>query len=112
MAVISITLVDFCFNKHVSTNVCESVVHSASCHLYWIPPGVCSFSPPPLPPYILYSDDCRSKQENTYLVRFAYDSAVLSLLMGAQDAHGASFDDFLSWCDKSYLDLNVNKSKE
>ena len=68
--------------------------------------------PPPPPPYILYSDDCRSKQENTYLVRFAYDSAVLSLLMGAQDAHGASFDDFLSWCDKSYLDLNVNKSKE
>ena len=62
--------------------------------------------------YILYSDDCRSNQENSSLVRFADDSALLSLLLGTQDGHGASLDDFISWCDKSYLDLNVNKSKE
>ena len=59
--------------------------------------------------YILYSDDCRSNQENSYLVRFADDSALLSLLLGTQDGHGASHDDFLSWCDKSYFDLNVKK---
>ena len=62
--------------------------------------------------YILYSDDCLSNQENSSLVRFADDSALLSLLLGTQDGHGASLDDFISWCDKSYLDLNVNKSKE
>ena len=62
--------------------------------------------------YSLYSDDCRSNQENSYLVRLADDSALLSLVLGTQDGHGASADDFLSWCDKSYLDLNVNKTKE
>ncbi len=53
--------------------------------------------------YILYSDDCRSNQGNSYLVRFADHSALLSLLLGTQAGHGASLDDFLSWCDKSYL---------
>ena len=83
-------MVDVYFNKHVSTNVCEYVVLSASCVLS------------PLL-YILYSDDCRSNQGNSYLVRFADHSALLSLLLGTQAGHGASLDDFLSWCDKSCL---------
>ena len=53
--------------------------------------------------YILYSDDCRSIQGNSYLVRFADHSALLSLLLGTRAGHGASLDDFLSWCDKSCL---------
>ena len=61
--------------------------------------------------YILYMDDCHSNQENSYLVKFADDSALLSLL-GTQDGHGAGLYDFTEWCDKSYLDLNVNKTKE
>ena len=31
--------------------------------------------------YILYTDDCRSNQENSYLVTFGDDSALLSLLL-------------------------------
>ena len=74
----------------MSTSVCEHVL-SASCHLYWIPPGVCVLSPLL---YIMYTDDCRSNQENSYLVRFADDSALLSLLRGTQDGHSAALDDF------------------
>ncbi len=44
--------------------------------------------------YIMYTNDCRSNQENSYLVKFADDSALLSLLQGTQDGHGAALDDF------------------
>ena len=60
------------------------------------------------------------------MVKFADDSAVLSLLLGIQDGHGAALDDFTEWCDdftewcddftewcdESYLELNVNQTKE
>ena len=79
----------------MSTSVCEHVVLSASCHLYWIPPGVVLSSLL----YIVYTDDCRSNQENSYLVKFADDSALLSLLLWTQDGHGAALSDFTEWCD-------------
>ena len=60
----------------------------------------------------MYIDDCRSNQESSYLVTFADDSALLSLLLGTQDGHGAAPDDFTEWCDESHLDLNVNNAKE
>ena len=56
---------------------CDHVVLSASCHLYWIPPGLVLSSLL----YIMYTDDCRSNQENSYLVKFADDSALLYLLL-------------------------------
>ena len=42
----------------------------------------------------MYTNDCRSNQENSHLVKFADDSALLSLLQGTQDGHGAALDDF------------------
>jgi hypothetical protein len=62
--------------------------------------------------YILYTNDCRSNHENSYLVQFADDSALLSLLWGTQDGHGTALDNFTEWCDESCLDLNVSKTKE
>ena len=60
------------------------------------------------------------------MVKFADDNAVLSLLLGTQDGHGAALSDFTEWCDdftewcddltercdESYLELNVNQTKE
>ena len=40
--------------------------------------------------YILYTDDCHSNLENSCLVKFADNSALLSLLLGTQDGHGVS----------------------
>ena len=81
----------------------------------------------------MYTDDCRSNQENSYLVNFADDNAVLYLLLRTQDGHGATISDFTEWCDdftewcddftewcddfteccdESYLELNVNQTKE
>ena len=47
-----------------------------------------------------------------YLVKFVGDSALLFLLLGTQDGHDAALDDFPKYRDESYLDLNVNKTKE
>ena len=49
---------------------------------------------------------------DSYLVTLADDSAVPSLLQGTQDGHDAARGDFTEWCDESYFDLNVNKTKE
>ena len=50
--------------------------------------------------YSLHTDDCH--QENSYLIKFAADSALLFLLQGTQDGHGAALDDFVDGCDDSY----------
>ena len=60
--------------------------------------------------YILYTYDCRSNQESSYLVKFTDNGVLLFLLLG--DGHGTALDDFTEWCDESYLHLNVTKTKE
>ena len=62
--------------------------------------------------YILYTDDCRSNHLNRFLVKFADDSALLSLLQGSEQCLGPALAEFVDWCDNSYLDLNVTKTKE
>ena len=60
----------------------------------------------------LYTDHCRSNHFNRFLVKFADDSALLSLLQGYEQYHGPVLTEFVYWCDNSYLDLNVTKTKE
>ena len=48
----------------------------------------------------------------TSVTVIADDSALFSLLLTTQDGHGAALDEFTKWCDESYLDLNVNITKE
>ena len=62
--------------------------------------------------YILDTDDCRSNHLNRFLVKFADDSALLSLLQGSEQYHGPAITEFVDWCDNSYLDLNVTKTNE
>ena len=62
--------------------------------------------------YILYTDDCRSNHNNTHFVKFADDTAILSLLTGNQHVHGPALDVFVDWCDLSFLELNINKTQE
>ena len=45
-------------------------------------------------------------------MKFADDSALLSLLSGSQQDHGLALRDFVEWCDDSYLKFNVRKTKE
>ena len=44
-------------------------------------------------------------------MKFADDSALLSMLQGSEQYHGPALTEFVDWCDNNYLDLNVTKTK-
>ena len=45
-------------------------------------------------------------------MKFADDSALLSLLFGSQQDHGPALRNFVKWCDDFYRKFNVCKIKE
>ena len=61
--------------------------------------------------YILYTDSCRSAHADKFLVKFADDSDLLSLLCGSQQDHGPVLRDTLEWCDDSYLKFVIDPRK-
>ena len=62
--------------------------------------------------FILYTDSCRSFKEGSFHVKFSDDTALLSLLQGAESDHGCALPAFVECCGKNLLDLNVSKTKE
>ena len=58
--------------------------------------------------FILYTDSCRSPQENSFFVKFSDDTALLSLLQGEESDHGQALPTFVEWCDDHYLDSIID----
>ncbi|KAK7901264.1 hypothetical protein WMY93_018033 [Mugilogobius chulae] len=55
---------------------------------------------------------CRSRYENHYVIKFADDSVIVSLLFGDAPDHGPVLSEFFDWCQSSFLHINVAKTKE
>ena len=62
--------------------------------------------------FIIYTDSFRSNYADRYLVKFADDTALLSLLNGSEQGHGSVLTEFEMHCDQAHLELNVLKTKE
>ena len=62
--------------------------------------------------YILYTNMCQSLHENRIFIKFADDTVIVSLLQGDESGHGPVVEDFVTWCDDSYLKLNITKTKD
>ena len=62
--------------------------------------------------YILYTNDCRSHHADRFIIKYADDSVVVSLLYDGEVSHGLVFEDFTSWCDEYFLQINVDKTKD
>ncbi len=62
--------------------------------------------------FIMYANDCRRMHENSYIIKYADDSVVVSLLHEQDLGHGPVVEDLISWCDRFSLQLNVNKTKD
>ena len=62
--------------------------------------------------FIIYTDSFRSNYADIYLVKFADDTALLSLLNGSEQGHGSVLNEFEMHCDQAHLELNVLKTKE
>ena len=70
--------------------------------------------------FSLYTADCRSTEESCPLVKFADDTELVGKI--SKDERKISNDEdaiyhkqtenFVNWCDKNYLYLNVSKTKE
>lgn len=60
--------------------------------------------------FILYTDDCRSTFHNRYMLKFADDTEIVSLLANEETSHGPVVEDFVSWCANCNLNLNVSKT--
>ncbi len=61
--------------------------------------------------YILYTYDCCSNHKNRHIIKFADDSVIISLFEGEDNQHGPVVDDFVTWCDESFHQLNVSKTQ-
>ena len=63
--------------------------------------------------FILYTNDCRSTYSNRYFIKFSDDTDhLLSLLYNDATGHGNVLNDFVKWCEQSYLCLNVTNIKD
>ena len=62
--------------------------------------------------FILYTNDFRSKHDNRFIVKYADDSVIVSLLSDRENEHGQITSDFLTCCKDAFLELNIAKTKE
>ena len=62
--------------------------------------------------FILYTNNCSSPHPGRHLIKFADDTALVSLLQGDEQDHGPVLHEFLDWCEQSHLILNTSKTKE
>ncbi len=62
--------------------------------------------------FILYTNMCQSNWENCTILKYADDTVIVSLLQNGETGHGSAISDFVEWCEKSYLHLNVLKNKD
>lgn len=52
---------------------------------------------------------CQSSYKNKGTIKYADDSVIVSLLQEDEISHGPAVDDFVHWCEKSYLQFNISK---
>ena len=54
---------------------------------------------------------CRSSREDRFILKYADDSVIVSLLQGNETGHGPVVQDFVDWCERSFLQMNISKTK-
>ena len=63
--------------------------------------------------FALYTADCRSTDESCFLEKIADDTELVGKNSNDKDAlYHKQTENFVNWCDKNYLYLNVFKTKE
>ena len=63
--------------------------------------------------FALYTADCRSTDESCPVVKFADDTELVGKISNDEgDIYHKQIENFVNWCDKNYLYLNVSKTKE
>jgi len=53
----------------------------------------------------------QSKYVNRTIIKYADDTAIVSLLHKNERGHGPIIEDVVRWCEESHLQLNISKTK-
>ncbi len=62
--------------------------------------------------FSLYTNECQCHYKGRNIFKFADDSAIVSLLSDNDCQHGPVLEDFIVWCKRSFLNINISKTKE
>lgn len=64
--------------------------------------------------FTIYTADCRSCHDNIPIIKYADDTSIQGLIQNQTDINNyiEVIDNFVSWCDSHFLELNVKKTKE
>uniref|UniRef100_A0A0S7EV37 RTBS n=1 Tax=Poeciliopsis prolifica TaxID=188132 RepID=A0A0S7EV37_9TELE len=63
--------------------------------------------------YSLFTHDCRPVHGSNAIIKFADDITVIGLVRDNDEAaYREEVDRLAEWCDKNYLQLNTEKTKE
>jgi hypothetical protein len=61
----------------------------------------------------LYTNDCVSSFDSCCIVKYADDTAIIGKIVNDDRTEYLSqVNNFVTWCDENYLNLNVKKTKE
>ena len=62
--------------------------------------------------YLLYPDSCQRQFPGPHLIKYADDTALVSLLEGDETEHRTALNDFTLWCEPSHRIMNTSKTKD
>lgn len=62
--------------------------------------------------FILYTNSCCSSHPGCHIIKYADDTALVSLLNHNEATHGPALEEFVNWSKMSNLHLNISKTKE
>ena len=62
--------------------------------------------------FVFYTSDNQSVFDSRFIINLADDSGIISLLQDQEVDPDPVLGTFIKWCDDSYLQLNVSKTKE
>lgn len=62
--------------------------------------------------FILYTNMCQSTFKSRFVLKYADDTVIVSLLKENENGHGPVVNQFVQWCEESNLKLNTLKTKD
>ena len=64
--------------------------------------------------FSIYTNDCQSQSANTPIIKYTDDTSITSLTQKQEDLlnYFSAISNFVDWCERHFLQLNVKKTKE
>ena len=62
--------------------------------------------------YSLFTHDCTARHDSNPIIKFAYDTTVVGLIIDNNESLREEFRDLTGWCKDNNLSLNMIKTKE